>query len=166
MDLHLVVNGLIARESVLRRLLLNCADRFPDGIFGPARAAPGFIIPTWTASPRPSAPPGSELLMVEAHVFRVDPNCYLNLEATLQLLHDVLVDAGASRSITTRCLGTSADVMASALGTLFKVATWEIAPMPSPAPTVAQHQLLPWPCSSELTTVSLTASGIDAVNLN
>jgi hypothetical protein len=166
MNLHLVVNGLIARDSLLRRLLLNYADRFPRGIFGGPTTAPGFIVPTWTANPRPSAPPGSELLVVEAHVFRGDPCCYLNLEATLQLLHAVLVDADASRPITIRCLGTSADVMESGLDTLFKVATWEIAPPPAQYPTVAQPRLLPWPCPSELTSGGSPASGIDAINLN
>ena len=71
MDLHLLVNGLIAGNPLLRRLLLNYADhRFPHGDFAEATTAPGFIVPTWTADPRPSAPPRSELLMVEVHVPR------------------------------------------------------------------------------------------------
>jgi hypothetical protein len=166
MDLRVVVNGLIARDSLLRGLLLDHADRFPCGSREQATTAPGFIVPTWTADPRPSAPRGSELLMVEAHVFCVDPSRYLNLEATLQLLHAVLVDADGSAPITTRCLGTSADVMASGRDTLFKVATWEIAPRSSQDPTVAQPPLLPWLCRSELTIAGFTAPGIDALNLN
>jgi hypothetical protein len=96
--------------------------------------------------------------------FRDDPSCYLNLEATLQLLHAALVDADASRSITTRRLGTS-DVMAS-LDTLFKVATWEIAPTPSQDPTVAQPQLMPRPRRGKLTTATFTAPCIEATSLN
>jgi hypothetical protein len=167
MDLHLMVNGLINRNSALNALLQDHANALQRGNLERATTtARGFIVPTWTTDPCPSAPLGTELLLVEAHVFCDDPSRYLALDTTLQLLHSVLTDADASGSITTRCMGTSADVRVSDVDTIFRVATWEITPGPSQDLTMAQPHLMSWPCRGRSTTARFTAPDIEACSMN
>jgi hypothetical protein len=167
MDLHLVVGGLMARNPALSRLLLNYADLLDNRYAGQATTmASCFIVPAWTVDQSPSAPPSSELLVVEAHMHRDDPSRRRGLDATLHLLHSVLTDAEASGAIIIHCLGMSAEIMAGDLETVFKVAIWEIAPAPSPYPTVTQPRLAPWPCPSQTATTGFSGRGIEAINMN
>lgn len=166
MNLRLVVGGLLTRDAVLGRLLLNYADRLQHGHLGQGtRTATCFIVPSWTVDARPSAPLGSELFTVEVHVSRDDPRGHRSFEVVLQLLHAALID-DARGLITVRSLGTSPGVMASGLDTVFKVGTWEIAPASSQHPGMAQRRLVPWPCCSQLATAGSLAPDFGAASMN
>jgi hypothetical protein len=165
MDLHLVVGGLLARNAALSTLLMNYADRLEQGCFGHGVAtAPCFIVPAWTVGRPPSAPFARELLTVEAHTSRDDPRLHQNLDTILGLLHAVLTDGHARKSVTARRLGTAADLVVSGLDTVFKVGTWEIAGAPSKDAGAAQQQLVPWPDCSPVTTTGFLAPGTVSMN--
>jgi hypothetical protein len=164
MDVRLVVGGLLTRNAVLSRLLLNYADRLERGLGHCTVPAPCFIVPTWSADQPPSAPFGSRLLTVHAHMSRSDPGCHDTLDAIMLLLHVVLTDDHAGSSITARRLSTPADVAASDLDTVSRLGCWDIAPVPSWGPEADQRRLLPWPdCGAVLATGALTPG---TVNVN
>ena len=166
MDLRLVVGGLLARNPVLSTLLLNYADRLRPGFSAPGgtTTATCFIVPTWTVDHRPSAPLTSELLTVEAHTSREDPDGPRELDLVLALLHAVLTDDHASRSITARRLGAAADLVAGGSDTVGKVDVWEITPTASCDLGAGQLRLLPWPDCSATSTTGFLASGTASMN--
>ena len=90
-DLHLVVGGLLTRDAELGPLLVNYAARL--GCLQPedgGAAVQAFLVPDWVADSRPSAPPGSELFTVTAHVSRDTPQPHDRLDAVLDTVHAVL----------------------------------------------------------------------------
>jgi hypothetical protein len=165
MDLHLVVAGLLTRNAALSTLLMNHADRIEQGCFGHGVAtAPCFIVPAWTVCQPLSAPLTREVLTVEAHTSRDDPRCPQNLDTILGLLHAVLTDSHARRSVTARHLATAADLVVSGVDTVFKVGAWEIAGAPSKDAGAAQQRLLPWPDCSAVTTTGFLAPRTISMN--
>ena len=121
-DLHLVVGGLLTRDAELGTLLVNYAARL--GCLQPedaGAAAQAFLVPDWVADSRPSAPPGSELFTVTAHVSRDTPQPHDRLDA-------VLTGAAAGESFSARRLG-GPDVPSVGVGTVCRTAAWELTPV-------------------------------------
>jgi len=164
MDVRLVVGGLLARNAVLSRLLLNYADRLERGPGHCALPAPCFIVPDWSADQARSASSGSRLLTVSAHTSRTDPERHHTLDAVLHLLHVVLTDDHAGSSITARRLHTTADLVAGDPDTVSRSGCWAIAPVPSCSPGAAQRRLLPWPDCSAVLATGARAAGAVTVN--
>lgn len=146
-DLRRVVGGLMARDAVLSRLLLNYADRLlrerPGHEAGPG---PCFIVPTWDVDRRSSVPPAGQLFTVEAHTWREDPSPHENLDIILQLVHTVLTGDHARGSITAHFDGTAGNLVVSRLGTVYKVGSWQISPETSSDPTPTQPRLVALRC--------------------
>ncbi len=161
MDVRLVVGGLLTRNAVLSRLLLNYADRLERGPGHSAVPAPCFIVPSWSADQPRSAPSGSRLLTVHAHTSRTDPGRHHTLDTVMRLLHVVLTDDHAGSSITARRLRTPADLVAGGLDTVSRSGCWAIAAVLSCGSEAAQRRLLPWPdCSAVLATGALAAGAV------
>jgi hypothetical protein len=174
MNLRRVVGGLMARDAVVARLLMNYADRLVRERPGhPAPPGPCFLVPMWDSDERPSPPPASQLFAVEAHTRRDDPCPHDSLDILLALLHSVLTDAVARWSITARFDGATENLTVSSLGTVYKVGTWQIAPAPPWDPGTpgagtsgarpAQPRLLPWP-DRPMTATGL--AGVGAASMN
>jgi hypothetical protein len=128
-DLHLVVGGLLTRDAELGTLLVNYAARL--GCLQPedgGAAVEAFLVPDWVADSRPSAPPGSELFTVTAHVSRDTPRPHERLDAVLDTVHAVLTGAAAGQSFSARRLG-GPDVPTAGVGTVCRTAAWELTPV-------------------------------------
>jgi hypothetical protein len=164
MDVRLVVGGLLTRNAVLSKLLLNYADRLERGCSGHCTvSAPCFIVPNWSRPP--SAPFMSRLLTVQAHTSRTDPSRHDTLDEIMRVVHAVLTDDHAGSSITVRRLGTPADLVASDLGTVVRLGFWDIAPVPSSGREAGQRRLLPWPdCSKSIIATGALAPGTVSMN--
>ena len=161
MDVRLVVGGLLTRNAVLSRLLLNYADRLERGPGHCAVPAPCFIVPLWSADRSRYAPSGSRLLTVCAHTSCTDPERHHTLDAVLRLLHVVLTDGHAGSSITARRLSTPGDLVAGDPDTVSRSGCWAIAPVPPCGPEAPRRRLLPWPdCSAVLATGALAAGAV------
>lgn len=162
MDVRLVVGGLLTRNAVLSKLLLNYVDRLE---FGNSTATPPrFIVPDWTAEQPPSAPFGHRVLTVQAHTSRADPRHGDTLDAIMELVHVVLTDDHARTAITARRLSAPTDHVTGDVGTVAKLGSWDVAPVPSRSPAV-RRRLLPWPdCSTSTLTTGAPEPGTVSMN--
>src|SRR4051794_5638225 len=142
MDLRFALFGRIARDSVLRRLLVNYADRL-DGRaapLGPA-AATCYLTMQWATDDRTSTPADGESLTVRAHIPR---HCYgerAYLDVVLRRVDAALAADDADGSITIRRPVTSPDVMQTGADTIFKSRVYDVALAPArrPLPFPVDH---------------------------
>jgi hypothetical protein len=160
MDLRFVVFNAIFRDVVLRQLLVNYADRRDFGQ-PPDEAAAGtrFIVLKWTVHDQTSASPRSQLLTAQAHVFRDGSSDHRYLDLVLQRLHAALAGCAARERISTRCLGTSPDILDSGVDTIFRTSTFEIAPASPQRTAVPPLRLAPWTCCAEWAARSVAPTG-------
>lgn len=132
MDLRLALFERIARDSVLRRLLVNYADRLDDRAFLPGPTGDTcYLTMQWTADDRTSTCPEGECLIVRAHVprRRLEERAYLDV--VLRRLDAALVSDEADESITVRRRVTSPDVVHTGADTIFKTRIYDVAAAPS-----------------------------------
>ncbi len=167
MDLRFVAFDLIARDAELRTLLANYAGRLePDRAPGSTATTSCFIVLTWTADERSSAPAGSELLTAQVHVSRDDSSRPVYFDWILRRLHAALTARAPNPCITVRCVTTSDEDVDGGLDTVFKTGTWAIAPVPAQRAAAALTELVPWTGYVEADAAELIASGVAALGMN
>jgi hypothetical protein len=130
MDLRFAVFERIARDDVLRRLLVNYADRLEDLAVGDGTASDTcYLTLEWTAHNRTGAPPEAESLTARAHLprHRLEEHSYLDF--VLRRLEASLADE-ADGSIRARRRQTSPEVVETGADTIFKTRTYDVTPVP------------------------------------
>ena len=127
MDLRFALFERIARDSVLRRLLVNYADRLDD------RAPVGdtcYLTVQWTTDDPTGACPEGESLIVRAHVPRHRPEERASIDVVLHRLDAALLADDPDGSITVRRRATSPDTVETGADTIFKTRIYDVAVVP------------------------------------
>ena len=131
MDLRFAMFERIAQDSVLRRLLVNYADRLDDRAFLPGPTGDTcYLTMQWTTDDRTSTCPEGESLIVRAHVPRHRSEERSYLDVLLRRLDAALISDDADGSITVRRRVTSPDVVHTGADTIFKTRIYDVAAVP------------------------------------
>jgi len=168
MDIRSAVFELIDGDLALRALGVahGCCGRHGQTS---CRRIPGscFIVMEWAADDHPAAPTGAELLTVRAHLPTERSSQHLILDLLLHRTRAVLSAGTADGPITSLHRGTSADVVHSDFGTVFKSSTFQVAPrQPSTAQSRQQLRLAPWTGCDDLQLAVLGAAGTASLSMN
>ncbi|WP_219415977.1 hypothetical protein [Pseudonocardia nigra] len=146
MDLRFAVFDLIARDTGLRALLVNYADRVEGGRSQDGTAADAcFLVLEWTDNGAADAPAGSQLLTARAHLPRHRAGERLFLDFVLERLRAALAVGAANGPLEIRFLGASRESLDEDADTITKAGTFEVAPAPRQSPGEALLELAPWP---------------------
>ena len=123
MDLRFEVFELIARDEVLRRLLVNYADRL-DG-----RPCDGtcYLALQWTDSASPDAPVGAQALTARVHLPRERAGEQAYLDVVLRRLDAALARATRSGSVVVRRTEPGEAVVEHGADTVYKTRVFEFA---------------------------------------
>ena len=133
MDLRLAVFDRIAGDDVLRRLLVNYADRLDDrvGTGGPASDT-CYLTLQWSAGDRANAGTDVESVVIRAHMprSRADEHCYLDV--ILRRLGAALDPDGVPGPVKILRRRTSTAVVEAGADTIFKTRAYDVALVPTP----------------------------------
>lgn len=143
-DVRLTVFTMLYRDRVLRRLLLNHADRLDDL---PARGTTAVdqcvLVLRWSGVDPPRSPADAQLLTAHAHLPRRWPQPRF-LDVVRQRLDSVLLGAPVDAAVGIRRLGGSDGPVDGGDGTL-AVSGVYVAALAAPRPTgAALLDLPPW----------------------
>jgi hypothetical protein len=131
MDLRFALFERIARDSMLRRLLVNYADRLDDRAFLPGPAGDTcYLTMQWTTDDRTSGCPAGESLIIRVHVPRHRSGERSYLDVVLRRLDAALAVDDADGSITVRRRSTSPDVVQTGADTIFKTRIYDVVAVP------------------------------------
>jgi hypothetical protein len=131
-DLRFAVFTRIARDDVLKRLLVNYADRLDDLAVRDGTASDTcYLTLEWSADDRTTAPPEAESVTFRAHVPRHDREGASCLDVVMCRLEAALAADGADGSISI-LRRRSPEVVESGADTIFKTRTYDISPVPRP----------------------------------
>jgi hypothetical protein len=131
MDLRFALFERIARDSLLRRLLVNYADRLDDRALLPGPAGDTcYLTIQWTPDDGTSTCPHGESVIVRAHMPRRRSEERSYLDVVLHRLDAALVADDADGSIMVRRRVTSPDVVQTGAGTIFKTRIYDVAAVP------------------------------------
>ncbi|MBB3081870.1 hypothetical protein [Geodermatophilus sabuli] len=146
MDLRVVVFNRIVQDAVLRRLLVNHADRVESGR-DPQTGASGcaFLVLRWLRSDEPSASAGCEVLVARAHVPGQQPDPGGRLDHLLLRLEVALCAEVGDDALAIRGLGSSPHAVRGPSDTLARSATFVVVPAPSRLDGERELALVPWP---------------------
>lgn len=160
MDLRFVAFDLIARDSGLRALLVNHADRV-EHVCGAGGRAPDtcFMALDWACGDREHPNTGEQLLTVRVHMPRQRAGERLFLDFVLDRLRAALAVDAPGTLITVRCLGTSREFQDSGTGTIFKTSRFEISPVAGQRNGAALLTLAPWSGAAHPGTGGVITSG-------
>jgi hypothetical protein len=131
-DLRFAVFTRIARDDVLKRLLVNYADRLDDLAVGDGTASDTcYLTLEWAGDDRTTMPPEAESVTFRAHLprhRRDDSSC---LDVVMCRLEAALAadEPESSVSIVRR---RSCEVTESGADTVFRTSTYDISLMPRP----------------------------------
>ena len=132
MDLRFAVFTRIARDDVLKRLLVNYADRLDDLAVGDGTASDTcYLTLEWSADDRTTAPPEAESVTFRAHVPRHDREGASCLDVVMFRLEAALAADGADGSLSI-LRRRSPEVVECGTDTIFKTTTYDISPVPGP----------------------------------
>ncbi|MDF3051060.1 MAG: hypothetical protein K0R87_2698 [Pseudonocardia sp.] len=139
MDLRLAVFERLAGDDVLRRLLVNYADRLDDrvGTNGPASDT-CYLTVEWSAGDRADAPPDAESVLVRAHMPRSRAEEHWYLDVVLRRLDAALDLDGTNGPVQIMRRRTSTEVIESGADTIFKARSYDVALLP-------ERSALPFP---------------------
>ena len=134
MNLRFTVFNLLFRDAILRRLLLNYADRVGPGKFwGNTPDTSCFLTLKWTGDDRLSpAGDGSQILTVRAHMPNHRWNEHAYLDSVLRRVQPALNASGRSESVRADLLRTSCVVTKIGSDTIFMASTLNIIPTAAP----------------------------------
>jgi hypothetical protein len=131
-DLRFAVFTRIARDDVLKRLLVNYADRLDDLAVGDGTASDTcYLTLEWSADDRTTALPEAESVTFRAHVPRHHHEGASCLDVVMCRLEAALAADGADGSISI-LRRLSPEVVESGADTIFKTRTYDISPVPRP----------------------------------
>jgi hypothetical protein len=165
MDLRFTAFELITRDAVLRKLLVNHADRLEHGPAPDGRGTDAcFLALQWSADDRPGRPAGSQLLTARVHMPRRHASEHSFLDFVLARLRAALTVTPANGLITTRCLSESGkDEDAD---TVSRACTFEVVPALSVRDGAALLGLAPWTGCVHLGSASFIAVGDTVPSMN
>jgi hypothetical protein len=145
MDLRNAAFALIFRDAVLRPLLVNYANRLEHG-HAPEGMPTGtcFVRLTWPTDDSLPAAAGRAVLTAQVHMPQRSGADDPYLDFILGRLRTTLAGGAADELISTRCLETTPGTSRSPFDTIYKAATFEIAPRSPQRRTVTIPQLAPW----------------------
>jgi hypothetical protein len=131
-DLRFAVFTRIARDDVLKRLLVNYADRLDGLVVGDGTASDTcYLTLEWSADDRTTAPPEAESVTFRAHVPRHHREGASCLDVVMCRLEAALAADGGDGSISI-LRQRSSEVVESGADTIFKTTTYDISPVPWP----------------------------------
>jgi hypothetical protein len=132
MDLRLAVFERIAGDDLLRRLLVNYADRLDDlvGTGGPASDT-CYLTLQWSPVDSHDAPHDAESMTVRAHMPRSRADEYWYLDIVLRRLDAALEVGDADGAVKVLPGRTSSEVIETGADTIFKTRTYDVAPLPN-----------------------------------
>jgi len=132
MDLRFAVFTRIARDDVLKRLLVNYADRLDDLAVGDGTEGDTcYLTLEWAADGRTTTPPETESVTFRAHVPRHRHDAYSCLDVVMYRLDAALAADGADSSINI-FPRRSREVVESGADTVFKTRTYDVSSVPQP----------------------------------
>jgi hypothetical protein len=131
MDLRFALFERIARDSVLRRLLVNYADRLdgPVDLSGPAGDT-CYLTIQWATDDRAGNSPEDESLTARVHLPRHRCAERSSLDVVLHRLDAALAVDDADGAIMVRCRTTLPDVVQDGADTIFKTRTYDVVAAP------------------------------------
>jgi hypothetical protein len=133
MDLRFAVFERIARDDVLRRLLVNYADRLEDLVVGAGTASDTcYLTLEWTADDRTAAPSEAESMTARAHLPRHRREQQGYLDFVLRRLDAALAAGSADGSLRARSRQTSPDGVETGADAIFKTRTYDVVFVPEP----------------------------------
>jgi hypothetical protein len=131
MDLRFALFERIARDSVLRRLLVNYADRLDDRVFLPEPAGDTcYLTMQWTSDHRTTTCSEGDSLTVRAHLPRHRSEERSYLDVVLSRLDAALAADAADGSIIVRRRMTVPDVVQTGADTIFQTRIYDVAAVP------------------------------------
>ena len=132
MDLRFAVFTRIARDDVLKRLLVNYANRLDDLAVGDGTAGDTcYLTLEWAADGWPNTPPEAESVTFRAHVPRHRHDAYSCLDLVMYRLDAALTAHGADSSINI-LPRPSREVVESGADTVFRTRTYDVSSVPQP----------------------------------
>jgi hypothetical protein len=145
MDLRFVAFDLIARDSGLRALLVNYADRVEYGHPPDGTATDScFLALKWTGNDPRCAPAEPQLLTARVHMPCHRSSERLFLDFVLERVRAALAVGAAHGLIMLQCVETSREVTVSEVDTIYKTSTFEISPATRQRSRAALLELAPW----------------------
>jgi hypothetical protein len=127
MDLHFAVFTLIARDDVLKRLLVNYADRLDDLAVGGGTASDTcYLTLEWAAGDRKTAPSEAESVTFRAHVPRHRREDHSYLDVVMHRLELALAADGADGSISI-VRRTARELVETGADTVFRTRTYDVS---------------------------------------
>jgi hypothetical protein len=131
-DLRFALFTRIARDDVLKRLLVNYADRLDDLAVGDGTASDTcYLTLEWSADDRTTALPEAESVTFRAHVPRHHREGASCLDVVMCRLEAALAADGADGSISI-LRRLSPEVVESGADTIFRTRTYDISAVPWP----------------------------------
>jgi hypothetical protein len=131
MDLRFAVFERIARDDLLRRLLVNYADRLDDlAVLDGAANDTCYLTLEWATDDRTCASAEAETVTARAHLPRCRSDEQPYLELVLRRLEAALAVDETDGTITVRRRQPSAEVVESGADTIFRTRTYDVAPVP------------------------------------
>jgi hypothetical protein len=132
MDLRFAVFTRIARDDVLKRLLVNYADRLDDLAVGDSTASDTcYLTLEWAGDDWTNSLSEAESVTFRAHVPRHRRDTYSCLDVVMCRLEAALAADEAENSISI-VRRRSREVVESGADTIFKTRTYDISPVPQP----------------------------------
>jgi hypothetical protein len=126
MDLRFLAFELIARDDVLKRLLVNYADRLDGVCAGEGTRESCYLALQWADCGRSATASGPQSLTARVHLprDRADEQSYLDI--VLRRLDAALVTGAASGVLTVRRVTPRCEPLEHGTDTVFKTRTFEV----------------------------------------
>jgi len=130
MDLRLAVFERIAGDAVLRRLLLNYADRLDDrNGTGVLASDTCYVTLEWSSGDRAGALLDAESVTVRAHMPRSRAEEHRYLDIVLHRLDAALQVGDADGALKVLRRRTPPEAVETGADTIFKTRTYDVAPL-------------------------------------
>jgi hypothetical protein len=130
MDLRYAVFTRIARDDVLKRLLVNYADRLDDSAVGNGTASDTcYLTLEWTADDRTNTPSEAESVTFRAHVPRHRREDYSCLDVVMYRLEAALATDGTDSSIAI-LRRRSREAVECGADSVFRTRTYSVSAVP------------------------------------
>jgi hypothetical protein len=166
-DLRVVVFNRIVQDAVLRRLLVNHADRVESGCDARTGASGcAFLVLRWLRSDEPSASAGCEVLVARAHVPGREADPAGRLDHLLLRLEVALCAEVGDDAVAIRGLGSSPHAVRGPSDTLARTATFMVVPGPWRPDGEREFASVPWPGRGDVDAGGLVVPSGAASSLN
>jgi hypothetical protein len=125
MDVRFAVFNLVARDVLLRTLLVNYADRLDSGADAAASES-CFLVMRWAEPESASASTGPHVVTLRAHVPRHRPNEHEHLDHILDRVRWALSVGARNGPLSIQCREASGEVVDIPSNTISRSVTFEV----------------------------------------